>query len=287
MTGASNDNPKAFVIGWPIDHSRSPLIHTHWLRDMNIAGSYQAVPVEPGKIREFLETIRDGGSGFVGGNVTIPHKEAAFQACNRCTDMAKRLRAVNTIWVEDGDLCGDNTDGHGFISNMDDQAPGWDDLGKPAVILGSGGAARAILPALRDRGLTRLRIVNRTPERARQLVEDLDIRADIITPDQLPAAMDGAGLLVNTTSLGMTGQPPLDIDPGLFESDLVVSDIVYAPLETNLLRVARSKGLTTVDGLGMLLHQATPGFARWFGQTPAVTPALRALVVSDLGANQC
>lgn len=287
MTAAAKNSPNAFVIGWPIKHSRSPLIHTHWLREMDIAGSYRAVPVEPGKVHEFLNILGNDASAYVGGNVTIPHKEAAFLACVQTSDIAGRLRAVNTIWVEDGVLCGDNTDGHGFTANMDDQAPGWDKTNKPAVILGSGGSARAILLALQSRGLGPLRIINRTPSRARQMIEDLDIQAAIFTPDQMPEAMDGAGLFVNTTSLGMTGQPPLDIDITLFGPDMIVGDIVYAPLETGLLRAARAKGLNTVDGLGMLLHQAVPGFARWFGQSPVVTTVLRDIIAADLGANAC
>ena len=286
MMANAPKGPRACVIGWPIKHSRSPLIHTHWLRDMNIPGSYEAVSVEPIALQDFLTNLGEV-SGYIGGNVTIPHKESTFQACSQTTDVARRLRAVNPIWVEDGKLCGDNTDGHGFTNNMDDQAPGWDKSNKPAVILGAGGAARAILLALQNRGLAPLRIVNRTPLRARQLIKDLTIDADIFTPDQLPNALAGAGLFINTTSLGMTGQPPLDIDIALFGPDTIVSDIVYAPLETGLLGAARAKGLTTVDGLGMLLHQAVPGFARWFGQTPMVTPALRALIVEDLGAKAC
>jgi shikimate dehydrogenase len=287
MTAIVKNPPKAFVIGWPIKHSRSPLIHAHWLREMNVAGSYRAVSVEPGKVQEFLSTVGKDASAYVGGNVTIPHKEAAFQACVQTSEIAGCLRAVNTVWVENGVLCGDNTDGHGFTANMDDQAPGWDKSGRPAVILGSGGSARAILLALQNRGLAPLRIVNRTPSRARQMIEDLDIQAAIFTPDQMPEAMDGAGLFVNTTSLGMTGQPPLDIDVALFGPDMIVSDIVYVPLETGLLRAAHAKGLNTVDGLGMLLHQAVPGFARWFGQSPVVTSALRDILVADLGANAC
>lgn len=287
MTTNPPKNPKAFVIGWPIKHSRSPLIHKYWLRDLGITGLYQAVPVEPDKLLEFLHNLESGRSGFVGGNVTFPHKEATFKACAQTSDVARRLRAVNTIWIENGVLCGDNTDGHGFTANMDDQAPGWDKIDRPAVILGSGGSARAILLALHNHGLAPLRIVNRTPSRARQLIEDLGIDATIFTPDQLPEAMDGAGLFVNTTSLGMTGQPSLDFDITQFGSDMIVSDIVYTPLETGLLRAARAKGLIAIDGLGMLLHQAAPGFARWFGQTPVVTPALRNILVADLGANAC
>ena len=279
----TKNSPRAFVIGWPIEHSRSPLIHTFWLREMNISGSYQAIPIELDKVREFLTSANLISKGYIGGNVTIPHKEAAFKVCIQCSETARRLRAVNTLWLENGELCGDNTDGQGFTANMDDQAQGWDKSGKPAVIYGAGGAARAVLLALQGRGFDELRIINRTPERARQMIEELDIDAEVFTTAQFPDALRNAGLFVNTTSLGMIGQPPLEIDIALFDQDTVVADIVYAPLLTNLLGAARDRGLTVVDGLGMLLHQAAPGFARWFGKMPEVTPALREVILSDLG----
>ena len=286
MMSVATSCPHAFVAGWPITHSRSPLVHNYWLKELGIDGSYQAVAIEPEKIVAFL-----GGLGksaeFVGGNVTIPHKEAAYHCCAHHSDEARRLKAVNTVWLQNGLLYGDNTDGHGFVANMDDQAPGWDKTDEIAVIFGAGGAARAILLALEGRGFKTIRIVNRTPARATRMALELGISAEVFSVDKLQAAISGAGIFINTTSLGMTGQPALEIDLSALAPGAIVNDIVYSPLETKLLAAARRSGFMAVDGLGMLLHQAVPGFEHWFGQKPIVNNALRELVVQNLGAKQC
>jgi shikimate dehydrogenase len=272
---------KAFVTGHPIGHSRSPGIHGHWLREYGIAGSYEAIDVMPGDFSAFLASLPE--RGLSGGNVTIPHKEAAFAAVARRDEAAELIGAVNTLWFEDGVLVGGNTDAHGFAANLDEFAPGWARNG-PAVVLGAGGAARAVIHALKQRGIGDIRVVNRTLARAEDLRDRFGAGVGAhgkATPDLLA----DAGLLVNTTSLGMAGKgglADLPADPALLPAHAVVTDIVYAPLETPLLAAARARGLRTVDGLGMLLHQAVPGFERWFGRRPLVTPQLRALIVADL-----
>lgn len=272
---------KAFVVGHPIAHSRSPLIHGHWLEKHAIPGSYERIDVAPADFPAFLAAFHE--QGFVGGNVTLPHKEAAFRGVGRMTERARRLRAVNTLWIEDGVVCGDNTDVIGFVASLDAAlTPGWEEGRGDAIVLGAGGAARAIVAGLLDRGLARLSIVNRTPEKAADLVAFDPSRVSAHGYGALAALLGEAGLLVNTTSLGMTGQPPLEIDLSPMRDGAAVADIVYAPLETALLRQARARGLPAVDGLGMLLHQAVPGFERWFGIRPQVTPELRAVIVADL-----
>ena len=272
---------KAFVAGHPIAHSRSPLIHGHWLAAHGIDGSYERRDVPPADFPAFLRGLP--GSGFAGGNVTIPHKEAAFALADTLTERAARIGAVNTLVVgPDGRVHGDNTDAPGFCAHLDQSlGAAWPDRGE-AVILGAGGAARAIVVGLAERGVSRLRVANRTPARAEAVAALAPGIAEPLAWDDLPDALAGAGLLVNTTSLGMKGQPPLEIDLAPLPSGAAVADIVYAPLETDLLAAARRRGLAAVDGLGMLLHQAVPGFAAWFGTRPQVTDALRALVVADL-----
>ena len=266
---------KAFVVGHPIAHSRSPLIHGHWLAEHGIAGSYERIDVAPAAFESFFRGFpRD----FRGGNVTIPHKEAAFRLADRVTDRARTLRSVNTLWVEDGLVHGDSTDGPGFAASLDEGAPGWSDRPGTALVLGAGGAARAIVGALVERGW-RAVVANRTPARAQDLAGPA---VEACGWEAVPARLAGADLLVNTTSLGMAGQPPLSIDLAPLPGHAVVVDIVYVPLETPLLAAARARGLRAVDGLGMLLHQAVPGFARWFGVTPKVTPALRDILVADI-----
>jgi shikimate dehydrogenase len=273
---------KAFVVGHPIAHSRSPMIHGHWLRTYGIDGSYAAIDVDPANVAAFLGSLAE--RGFAGGNVTIPHKEAAFTAAARRDGAAELIGAVNTLWLEDGRLVGGNTDAHGFAANLDEFAPGWAENG-PAVVLGAGGAARAVVHALKARGVKDIRIVNRTLSRAEELRHRFGAGITAhgaATPDLL----SDAGLLINTTALGMTGKGGADslpADPAPLPAHAIVTDIVYVPLETPLLAAARARGLRTVDGLGMLLHQAVPGFERWFGRRPAVTPELRALIVADLG----
>lgn len=274
---------RAFVAGHPVAHSRSPLIHGHWLGAFGIAGSYERVEVAPDAFPDFLRGLRE--RGYVGGNVTLPHKEASFRLVDEPTDAARRLGAVNTVWFgPDGRLVGHNTDGQGFAASLDEQAgPGWERGVARALVIGAGGAARAVVAALLDRGLREVAVANRTESRARDLVDLDPARVRAVAWPQVGGSLGGAGLLVNTTQLGMSGQPPLDIDLAGLGQAAIVADIVYVPLETPLLAAARRRGLRTVDGLGMLLHQAVPGFAAWFGRTPRVDATLRGLVEADLG----
>lgn len=272
---------KAFVTGHPIAHSRSPKIHRYWLSTCRIDGFYEAVDVEPAGFPEFLAGLRE--RGFAGGNVTLPHKEAAFALAGRRDDAADQIGAVNTLWFEDGMLCGGNTDAHGFAANLDEFAPDWAQNG-PAVVLGAGGAARAVIHALKMRGVRDIRVVNRTLERARELAHRFGAGVSAHGSAAVDELLGDAGLLVNTTALGMHGHDGqgLPADPAKLPGHAIVTDIVYVPLETPLLAAARARGLKTVDGLGMLLHQAAPGFRHWFGILPRVTPELREMIVADL-----
>lgn len=274
---------KAFVVGHPIAHSRSPMIHGHWLAEHGIDGSYERIDVAPDAFEAFLRALP--GSGFAGGNVTIPHKEAAFRLADALTERAQAIGAVNTLVVEDGRVVGDNTDGIGFIAHLDRSlGEDWPErTGRQAVVLGAGGAARAVVAGLIGRGLT-VAIANRSPERAEALAALDPEHASALPWNDVPAALAETGLLVNTTSLGMAGHPPLEIDLANLPARAAVADIVYVPLETPLLAAARARGLAAVDGLGMLLHQAVPGFSAWFGVRPDVTPALREKIVADLVA---
>ena len=269
---------KACVIGWPVAHSRSPLIHGYWLELLGIAGIYGTAPVAPGDFDAFVDRMR--AAGFVGGNVTIPHKAAAAARCDRLTDRAARLGSVNTLWFDGDVLCGDTTDGLGFLGALDQETPGWDRDSGLALVIGAGGAAAPIVDALRGRGFSRVAVANRTTAKAEALAERLGCEA--VALDAVPALLSDTDILVNTTSAGMNGQGDLPLDLALLPARAIVDDIVYVPAETPLLRAARARGLRTVGGLGMLLHQAVPGFARWFGATPDVTPALRALVEADI-----
>ena len=268
----------AAVIGWPIAHSRSPLIHRYWLARHAVGGSYDKVAVQPADLAGFLDEIR--GGRFVGCNVTIPHKESAAAMCDRLTPAAERLGAANTLWTDGGELWGESTDGSGFLGALDQEAPGWDARLGRAVVIGAGGAARAVVDALVTRGFAEVLVANRTFARAEALTQRLG--GTPLALDALPGATGGADLLVNTTSAGLQGQPSLDVDLAALPSHAVVDDIVYVPRETPLLRDAAARGLRTVGGLGMLLHQAAPGFARWFGIAPEVTPELRALIEADI-----
>ena len=270
---------KAFVTGHPIKHSRSPKIHGHWLAKHDIDGSYEAIDVAPQDFAEFIAALR--ANGFRGGNVTIPHKEAAFALVHRRDQAAEEIGAVNTLWFEDGLLWGGNTDGHGFAANLDDYAPGWANTG-PAVVLGAGGASRAVIQALKQRGVGDIRIVNRTLARAQELRDRFGAGVSAHGTAETHELLADAGLLVNTTALGMVGNEGLAADPALLPDHAIVTDLVYVPLETPLLAAARARGLKTVDGLGMLLNQAVPGFEHWFGIRPQVTAELRALIVADL-----
>jgi shikimate dehydrogenase len=271
------------VVGHPIAHSRSPLIHGYWLAEHGLPGSYERLDVAPAAFPDFLRALPE--SGFRGGNVTIPHKETAFALADTLTPRARKIGAVNTLVVEpDGRIRGDNTDAPGFCAHLDHSlGAGWPErAGGTAVVLGAGGAARAIVVGLAENGLRRILIANRTRARAETLAALAPGIGGALAWDDLPEALPGAGLLINTTSLGMKGQPPLDLDLTPLPATAAVADIVYAPLETDLLAAARRRGLAAVDGLGMLLHQAVPGFEAWFGLRPSVTPGLRDRIVADL-----
>ncbi|PBC05655.1 shikimate dehydrogenase [Mesorhizobium sp. WSM3860] len=273
---------QAFVTGHPIAHSRSPKIHGHWLEIYGIDGSYQAIDVRPQHFAAFLRSLDE--NGYRGGNVTIPHKEAAFALVERRDEAAEAIGAVNTLWLEDGVLWGGNTDGLGFAGNLDEHAPGWAANG-PAVVLGAGGASRAVIHALKDRGIKDIRIVNRTLARAEELADRFGAGVSAHGAGAIGELLSDAGLLINTTALGMHGNEALAADPAGLPGHAIVTDIVYVPLETPLLAAASARGLKTVDGLGMLLHQAVPGFERWFGKRPEVTLQLRRMIVADIEAH--
>ena len=266
----------AGVLGWPVSHSRSPRLHGYWLRQHGIDGAYLPLPVAPADFGQAVRALV--ALGFRGANVTIPHKEAAFALCDTVDDAARRMGAVNTLVFEDGRIHGSNTDGFGFLESIAEQAPGWRAADGPAVLLGAGGAARAIAAALLAAGCPALTLVNRNVARAEALAASLGGPVRVATVPPLAEA----ALLVNATSLGMAGQPPLNIDLAPLPGHAVVADAVYVPLETPLLAAARARGLRAVDGLGMLLHQARPGFHYWFGTMPAVDAALRGFVAADI-----
>jgi shikimate dehydrogenase len=268
----------ACLIGWPAAHSRSPLIHHYWLRKLGIEGGYNIEAVPPEGFAEFV--LHLSTHGFVGANVTIPHKERAL-ALSKPDARARAVGAANTLWYEGGELRSTNTDIEGFINNLDACAQGWDGV-EDALVLGAGGSSRAVVFGLIERGIKRVHLANRTMERARALADQLGANVHPVSWDAVSDLLPRTGLLVNTTSLGMHGQPALEFDAGLLPSHAVVADLVYVPLKTPLLSAARARGLRTADGLGMLLHQAVRGFELWFGQRPEVTPELRALVEADL-----
>jgi len=268
----------ACLIGWPAAHSRSPLIHHYWLRKLDIAGGYSIEAVPPEEFADFVWRL--SVRGFVGANITIPHKERAL-ALSVPDARARAVGAANTLWVADGELRSTNTDVEGFINNLDACAAGWDNA-EEALVLGAGGAARAVLFGLIERGVKRVVVANRTAERAHALAEQFGASVHPIAWGDIGDALPRAKLMVHTTSLGMHGQPALDIDVGRLPPDAVVADLVYVPLETPLLAAAKARGLRTADGLGMLLHQAVRGFELWFGERPQVTSELRALVEADL-----
>lgn len=273
------DAPRAFVAGHPIGHSRSPLIHGAWLERYGIDGLYSAVDVAAEDFAGLLVEIRAGR--WMGGNVTIPHKEAAFAGVERRDAAAEVIGAVNTLWMEGETLVGGNTDAYGFAANLDQNLSGWRD-GRTALVLGAGGASRAVVHAILEAGYARVDIVNRTVSRAGALAERFGRGAVAHAWEAAEPLLGDADLIVNTTSLGMKGQPPLLLDFGKVRSGSVATDIVYVPLITPFLAMAAEAGLTTCDGLGMLLHQAAPGFARWFGTFPEVDQALRDLVLADI-----
>lgn len=271
----------AFVTGYPVKHSRSPLIHGYWLETLGLAGSYTRQEVSPDDFAGFVSRLKSGESGFIGGNVTIPHKETAFRLADRPDGLSEELGASNTLWLEDGLLHATNTDGFGFLANLDAAAPGWDKTGR-AVILGAGGASRAIIQAVRVRGVAEIHVVNRTVGRAQELADRFGSTVHAHAMGALADVSKGAGLFVNTTSLGMDGEAAPDFDFSPLASGAVVTDIVYVPLVTPILRQAAAQGFATVDGLGMLLHQAAPGFEKWFGTRPAVDAELRRRILADM-----
>lgn len=273
--------PRACVMGHPVAHSRSPLLHGYWLETLGIAGRYEREDVPPDRFPEFLRHL--ARHGYVGGNVTVPHKQAAFRDVDRRDAAADAVGAVNTVWYEAGTLVGSNTDGIGFMAHLDASVPGWEVQGGRAVVLGAGGSARSVVHALVGRKID-VAVVNRTLARADEIARLLGHRVKPYGLAELSGLLPDACLLVNTTTLGMAGQPPLAVDLDRIDARAVVYDIVYVPLETPLLAAAKARGLLTADGLGMLLHQAVPGFARWFGVTPQVTPELRALLEADIRA---
>jgi shikimate dehydrogenase len=268
----------ACLIGWPAAHSRSPLIHHHWLRSLGIEGGYTIEAIPPEGFAEFV--LHLSNHGFVGANVTLPHKERAL-ALTVPDARAKAVGAANTLWYEGGELRSTNTDIEGFIDNLDACAPGWD-AATEALVLGAGGSSRAVVFGLIERGIRRVYLANRTVARARTLADQFGATVHPVPWDGIDDLLPRAELLVNTTSLGMHGQPALEIEAGRLPSHAVVADLVYVPLQTPLLAAARARGLKAADGLGMLLHQAVRGFELWFGQRPEVTPDLRALVEADL-----
>jgi shikimate dehydrogenase len=269
----------ACIIGWPASHSRSPQIHNHWVRQYGLDGEYRRESIAPEAFPAFISDL--AGRGYVGGNVTMPHKEVALKVAEP-DEKAVAIGAVNTLWLDGGRLRGTNTDGNGFVANLDACVPGWDRALESVVVLGAGGSARSIVYALLERPIGRIHVVNRTLARAESLREAFGARVRAAGWDDLPRVLKGAGLVINTTALGNKGSPPLDIDLGGVAEDAVVADINYVPLITTILAAAQKRGLRTVDGLGMLLHQAVPGFALWFGVRPEVTPELRALIEADL-----
>ena len=270
--------PAACLIGWPAAHSRSPLIHHYWLRKLGIDGGYNIEAVPPEGFAEFVMHL--SAHGFVGANITIPHKERAL-ALTLPDERARAVGAANTLWYEGKDLRSTNTDIEGFVNNLDASAKGWDGV-DDALVLGAGGSSRAVIFGLLERGLKRVHVANRTFARARALTDQFGERVHAIPWEKISEMLPQAGLLVNTTSLGMLGQGALELAVEKLPAQAIVADLVYVPLETQLLAAARSRGLKNADGLGMLLHQAVRGFELWFGRRPQVTPELRALVEADL-----
>lgn len=271
---------QACVIGWPIEQSRSPLIHGHWLKIYGIAGRYDRVAVPVGEAAAFVHTLR--ARGLEGCNVTAPHKQAVFEAADERDPSAEAVGAANTVWLEGGKVCVANTDTYGFMTHLGQSAPGWETKDAPIAVLGAGGAARAIIFGFLEAGVDRIHVINRTPARAEALARHFGPKVVAHGLTEVATAIRDASVVVNTTTLGMIGSDPIDLDLGVLNRDTVAADIVYVPLETPFLARARARGLRTVDGLGMLLHQAVPGFERWFGVRPEVTETLRAILVADI-----
>lgn len=276
----SNDKiPLAGVIGAPIAHSRSPQLHGHWLKTYGVKGFYIPMEVATADLETVLRTLPK--MGFVGVNVTIPHKETVLQIADLITDRATLIGAANTlIFRKDGKIHADNTDGYGFLENLRSGAPSWEPKNGPAVVLGAGGAARAVIVSLLDAGVPQILLTNRTRARAEKLQADFGNRVQVVEWTQAGNILEDAHLVVNTSSLGMVGKPEMRVPLDGLRAGTIVTDLVYTPLKTKLLEVAEQKGCVTVDGLGMLLHQGVPGFERWFGPRPEVTDALRRVVLA-------
>jgi shikimate dehydrogenase len=270
------------IVGWPVTHSRSPMLHGYWLRHYDIKGAYLPLAVRPGRLEQALRGV--SALGFAGCNLTLPHKEEAARLVDRVDATAARIGAVNTVVVQsDGSLSGSNTDAYGFIENLRDGCRGWRADAGPAVVLGAGGAARSVVVSLIDAGVGEIRLLNRTRGRAEELRAAFGRIVQALDWRERDAALAGAALLVNATNQGMVGQAPLELRLDALPRAAVVNDLVYNPLETPLLRDARGRGNAVVDGLGMLLHQARPGFEAWFGVAPAITPELRAAIEASIG----
>ena len=271
---------KVCVIGWPIKHSRSPLIHNYWLKKYDVDAVYEKLAIEPDKAPNFISTLAN--SAYIGCNVTIPHKEAAFGAVSSRDQIARRLGAVNTVYLRDSQVCGTNTDGEGFLTHLKTKFPEFASPGSKVIVVGAGGAARAIVGALHDADVARIGIRNRTTERVRDLEVLYGKAIHHIEDSALDESLEDCDLLINTTSLGMENQPPLALDTRALNRRAIVADIVYSPLMTPLLRQAEIRGNPFLDGLGMLLHQAVRGFELWFGIRPEVSPELHDLVAADV-----
>jgi shikimate dehydrogenase len=273
---------RACVIGWPVEHSRSPAIHRYWLELYGIDGAYEKEAVRPEEFASFLGSLSD--RGYAGANVTLPHKTEALRLATKADESARTIGAANTLWLDGaGRLNASNTDAYGFMTNLNQEAPHWNKGRAPVMVLGAGGAARAILYGLIAQGASRILLANRTRDRAEVLAGTFGPAVSVVDWDARNQALAGCGLLVNATSLGMSGKGPLDIEVEALPEDAVVADIVYSPLETPLLATARARRRQAVDGLGMLLYQAVPGFERWFGVRPQVTKELKAHVAATLG----
>ncbi len=271
----------AGVMGWPVAHSRSPKLHGHWLAEYGIPGAYVLLPVQPDRLEAAVRGLP--ALGFAGCNVTVPHKEAVMRLIDHVDPAARRIGAVNCLIVgADGSIAGRNNDGYGYLHSLLEAKPDWRADTGPAVVLGAGGGARAVVAALVDQGAPEVRLINRSPGRAEQLAADIGGPIRALPWAERETALDGAALLVNTTTQGMVGQTPLEIRLDALPRTALVSDIVYIPLETPFLAAARARGNPTVNGLGMLLHQARPAFEAWFGVLPTVTPALRAAIEATI-----
>ena len=271
---------RACVIGWPIAHSRSPIIHGYWLKLHKIEGSYERVPVPPEQLQSFLVNLQS--NGFVGCNVTIPHKETALDIIQNLDDSVRAIGALNTVYVRDTQTYATSTDGEGFLLNLLAHHPQFSPANKAVVILGAGGSAKAIVERLLRAGVASITIINRTRSRAQELKDVFGEKLHVLPIDELPEVLKSCDLLINTTSQGLNGQDNVVIDLTSMPKHSVVADIVYVPLKTALITSAEVLGLKTVPGLGMLLHQAVRGFELWFGVKPVVTPELFALVARDI-----